>query len=172
MSHQEKNSVFWYVAYTRPRWEKKVSAKLSELGFVNYCPLNRVVRQWSDRKKTVYEPLFKGYVFIQVDEKDKWEVKSIEGIVNYVHWLGKPAKVKSDEIDLIKKFLKEFESVEVVDYKLDVNSKVIINEGLLMDYKGIVLEVMGNKVRVKIHSMSVDLIAIFDRSSLHKMETI
>ncbi|HMJ47328.1 MAG TPA: transcription termination/antitermination NusG family protein, partial [Ferruginibacter sp.] len=53
----------WYVVYTRPRWEKKVAATLDERGVENYCPLNRVNRQWSDRKKVVLEPLFKGYVF-------------------------------------------------------------------------------------------------------------
>ena len=95
----------WYVVYTRPRGEKKIAAILSEKGIENYCPLNRVNRQWSDRKKVILEPLFKGYVFIKVSEARKWEIKSVDGIVNYVYWQGKPAKVRDEEIDKIKKFL-------------------------------------------------------------------
>ncbi|MEO6221006.1 MAG: transcription termination/antitermination NusG family protein, partial [Ginsengibacter sp.] len=50
----------WYVVYTRPRWEKKIAENLLRLGIEHYCPLNKVTRQWSDRKKKVLEPLFKG----------------------------------------------------------------------------------------------------------------
>jgi hypothetical protein len=48
----------WYAVYTRPRWEKKVAEILTDKKIENYCPLNKVVRQWSDRKKIVHEPLF------------------------------------------------------------------------------------------------------------------
>ena len=57
MSEERKN---WYAVYTLPRWEKKIARLLEEKGYEVYCPLNRVQRQWSDRKKTVLEPLFKG----------------------------------------------------------------------------------------------------------------
>ena len=110
----------------------------------------------------------KGYVFVQVEDVQRWEIKSIDGIINYVHWLGKPARVYNKEIELIKKFLKEFENVQVVDNNINVSSSVIINEGLMMDYKGIVVEILGNKVRVKIQSMSASLIATFDKASLSK----
>ncbi|HCY90719.1 MAG TPA: antitermination protein NusG, partial [Chitinophagaceae bacterium] len=47
----------WYVVYTRPRWEKKVALNLAQKGIEHYCPLNKVRKQWSDRKKMVLEPL-------------------------------------------------------------------------------------------------------------------
>ena len=55
----EDTSTWWHAVYTKPRWEKKVAALLDAKGIEYYCPLNRVVKQWSDRKKTVLEPLFK-----------------------------------------------------------------------------------------------------------------
>lgn len=158
----------WYVVYTRPRWEKKVSAILNEKGIENYCPLNKVRKKWSDRYKTVHEPLFKGYVFVKVDDQTKWDIKKIEGILNYVYWLGKPAKVKEEEIQTIRKFLQEFDDVEVVERKLDVSSKVIVRQGILMDYHGIIVEVIGSKARVQIDSMGVQLIAIFDKKNLEQ----
>ncbi|MEO6347821.1 MAG: transcription termination/antitermination NusG family protein, partial [Aquaticitalea sp.] len=39
----------WYVVYTKPKWEKKVAEKLSEIGIECYCPLITQIKQWSDR---------------------------------------------------------------------------------------------------------------------------
>lgn len=154
------------MVYTRPRWEKKVASLLQEKGIVHYCPLNRVMKQWSDRKKQVLEPLFKGYVFVQVAEPKKWEVKKVEGIINYVHWLGKPAIVKESEINTIRKFLQEFSDVEVIDRELHVNTAVTVKQGVLMNYRGIIVEVLGSRVKVQIDSMGVQLSAFFDKSNL------
>ena len=165
MSSLEEN-LNWYVFSTRPRWEKKVAQTLLDRGISFYCPLNKVNKQWSDRKKVVFEPLFKGYVFIQIEDANKWDIKKIDGILNYVYWLGKPAKVKESEIDNIRKFMNEFEGVEVVDMNIEKSSPVIIQKGVLMNYKGIVLEVLGNKARVQIDSMGVQLSAVFDKSAL------
>ncbi len=159
----------WYVVYTRPRWEKKVAAALAEKGIVHYCPLNKVQKQWSDRKKIVMEPLFKGYVFVQVEADQKWDIKQVDGILNYVYWLGKPALVRDEEIDTIRKFLQEFSDVEVVNASIDANDTVVVKQGVLMNYKGIVLEVIGNKARVKIESMGVGLSALFDVKNLEPM---
>ena len=160
----------WYVIYTKPRWEKKISSVLDAKGIENYCPLNRIKKQWSDRKKIVYEPLFKGYIFIKIDEAHKWDVKQIEGIINYVYWLGKPAKVKEEEIITIKKFLSEFENVEVTDSIISRSTKVQVSQGVLMNYKGVVVEVLGNKARVQIDSMGIRLSAILEKKYLNPIE--
>lgn len=159
----------WYVVYTLPRWEKKVAAKLQDKGIEHYCPLNKVTKQWSDRKKVVMEPLFKGYVFVSVAEAVKWDIKQITGILNYVYWLGKPAVVRQFEIETIQKFLQEFEGVEVRNASLEKKDNVIVKQGLLMNYKGIVVEVIGNKARVNIESMGVQLSALFDTKNLERV---
>ena len=163
LMNENKN---WYVVYTRPRWEKKVAGLLANAGIDHYCPLNKVQKQWSDRKKVVMEPLFKGYVFVLVEETKKWEIKNVDGILNYVYWLGKPALVKQEEIDTIKMFLQEFTDVQVYNTALGANDSVLVKQGVLMHYKGIVLEVMGNKAKVKIESMGLQLSAVFDVKNL------
>lgn len=155
--------------YTRPRWEKKIASLLDNRGIENYLPLNKVLKQWSDRKKMVQEPLFKGYLFIRIAEKEKWDVKLVDGILNYVHWLGKPAVLKESDIDNIKKFLQEFDNVQVVDRYLQKGDEVIVQQGIMMNYKGIVLEVLHNKAIVNIDSMGVKLIATFD---INKLQSI
>ncbi len=164
-----ENSPYWYAVNTRPRWEKKVAQILDSKGIENYCPLNKVVRQWSDRKKVILEPIFKCYVFVKVDEQKKWDLKRIDGILNYVYWLGKPAKIKEEEINIIKKFLNEFEDVHVEQIGLQVNQRVRIKQGVLMNYEGILLEVSGSRAFVKLESMGLQLSAHFDKKNLEKI---
>jgi len=166
------NTKKWYVVYTKPRWEKKVAVLLTDKGVENYCPLNRVSKKWSDRKKVVLEPLFKGYVFVALAISNKWEVKNTEGILNFVHWNGKPATVKEKEINIIKKFLQEFDDIIVSNSKLSPDDEVEIKQGVLMNFKGIVLEVTGNSAKVKIDGMGLTLTAIFDKKNLEKISLI
>jgi transcription antitermination factor NusG len=157
----------WFVVYTLPRWEKKVALLLQEKGIEYYCPLNKVTKQWSDRVKVVVEPLFKGYVFVHVAEVEKWDIRQVQGVLNYVHWQGKPAVIRDEEIDVIRKFLHEFADVAVANTSMEVSSKVIIKQGILMNYHGIVLEVVGAKARVRISSMGLELSAVFDKKNLN-----
>jgi transcription antitermination factor NusG len=159
-------SLHWYALYTKPRWEKKIAKTLTEKGFEVYCPLTKVVRQWSDRKKIVEEPLFKGYIFTRIKPEERTAIRMTEGVVNFVYWNGKPALVRDDEIQTIKRFLGEFSNVEVEDLNLKVNTAVIVKKGLLMNYHGIVLEVIGNKAKVLIESMGVRLSATIDKKNL------
>ena len=156
----------WYAIYTRPRWEKKVAALLLEKGIENYCPLNKVTRQWSDRRKVVVEPVFKGYVFVRIEDKNKWAIREIPGILNFVYWLGKPAVIRDEEIEVIRKFLNEFTDVQVETKGVVVNSEVRIKQGVLMNYKGIVVEVLGTRAIVKIDSLDLQLSAHFDKKNL------
>jgi hypothetical protein len=41
----------WFALYTKPRFEKKVTERLQQLGIEVYCPMITQLKQWSDRKK-------------------------------------------------------------------------------------------------------------------------
>ena len=129
----------WYAIYTKPRWEKKVYALLQEQEVVAYCPLNKVRKKWSDRYKIVHEPLFKSYVFVQVEENEMTKVRMVSGVVNFVYWNGKPAIIKEEEINTIKRFLNEYGHVEVEHIQFTPNQRVKIMSGVLMDEEGIVI---------------------------------
>jgi len=160
----------WFAVYTRPRWEKKVAQLLDEKGIENYCPLNKVTKQWSDRRKVILEPVFKSYVFVRVSEDKKWDIKKVNGVLNFVYWLGRPASIPEKDIDTIRKFLNEFSGVQVEQQEdISVNAKVRIKQGLLMNYHGILLEVSGNKARVRIDSMGIQLSAQFDKKNLEAL---
>jgi transcription antitermination factor NusG len=156
----------WFAIYTRPRWEKKVNNLLLQKGIEVYCPLNQVRRKWSDRIKTVEEPLFKSYVFVKVADEDRTKVRMTDGVVNFVYWDGKPAMIKEKEIQTIKRFLDEYENVEVVKMELNEGDRVQVIAGPMMDQEGKVIEVKNKVAKVCIDSLGYMLIAYIDKSKL------
>jgi transcription antitermination factor NusG len=160
----------WYAVYTKPRWEKKVFERLCSEQLEAYCPQNRVRKQWSDRMKWVEEPLFKSYVFVKVGEEEMTRVRMVNGVVNFVYWLGKPAVVKNKEIEIIRKFLNTYREVQAVPLDLKTDSRVTIQRGVLMDKNARILKVFNNKVQVVIESIGYTLVALVDKSNLAVLE--
>lgn len=156
---------YWYAVYTKPRWEKKVHALLLEKGIEAYCPLNRTRKEWSDRTKWVEEPLFKSYVFVKIPEAEQSKVRMVGGVVNFVYWLGKPAMIKDKEIEIIRKFLNDYQDVRAVPIDLKVDTRITIAKGAFMDKEAKVLKIMNNKVQVVIESIGYSLVAVIDKSN-------
>jgi transcription antitermination factor NusG len=156
----------WYAVYTRPRWEKKVNGLLVQKGIESYCPLNKVRRKWSDRIKTVEEPLFKSYVFVKISDDDRTNVRMTDGVVNFVYWNGKPAVIKEKEIQAIRRFLDENVNVELVKIDIRPDERVRILSGPMMDQEGKVLEVKNKVAKVCIDSLGYMLVAYIDKTKL------
>lgn len=161
----------WYAIYTRPRWEKKVNLLLGEKGIESYCPLNKIKRKWSDRLKTVEEPLFKSYVFVRIDDGEKTPVRMTHGVINFVYWNKKPAIVKDKEIQTIKRFLDEHENIHVYAKEIKFNDRVRVTSGTLMDHEGQVLDVRHKVVKVAIDSLGYILVAFIERSKLTSVQS-
>ncbi len=160
----------WYAVYTRPRWEKKVNLLLAEKGIESYCPLNKIKRKWSDRLKTVEEPLFKSYVFVKIDDGQKTIVRMTHGVINFVYWNKKPAIVKEKEIQTIKRFLDEHENIVVYPIELNLNDRVRVTAGSLMDQEGSVVDIRRKVVKVAIDSLGYILVAHIERSKLTSVQ--
>jgi transcription antitermination factor NusG len=161
----------WLAIYTKPRWEKKVSALLQQKGIEAYCPLNKVRRKWSDRIKLVEEPLFKSYVFVKITEEQRTDVRMTNGVVNFVYWNSKPAIIKDKEIQTIKRFLDEHENVEAIKTEVKEGERVVVTSGPMMDQEGKVIEVKNKMVKVSIDSLGYTLIAYIDKSKLISAQT-
>jgi transcription antitermination factor NusG len=162
----------WFAIYTKPRWEKKVNQVLTDKGVECYCPLNKVKRKWSDRTKTVEEPLFKSYVFVKVTEEERTKVRLTNGVVNFVYWNGKPAIVREKEIQTIKLFLDEHENVQVRPMDLTVQQRVLITSGTFMDRTATVLDVRKKEVKVSIDSLGYELVALIDKNKIALLDDV
>lgn len=97
----------WYAIYVKSRAEKKVGLEFLRTGINYYLPLRKVLKQWSDRKKWIEEPLFKSYVFVNIEQKDYYKVLQTFGVVKYITFEGKAVPIPPQQIDAIKYFLDE-----------------------------------------------------------------
>jgi transcription antitermination factor NusG len=156
----------WYVVYTRPRWEKKVADQLNRRKIDHYCPLNRVHRQWADRKKIVLEPLFSAYVFVQIDETEQLSVRLTDGVINFVYWLGKPAVIRDEEIHAIREFLNDYKDVRLEKTPVSLHDNVRIIGGPLVMQKGQVVSVKNKTVKVILPSLGYMMQAEVETSNV------
>lgn len=161
----------WYAIYTKPKWEKRVDQLLKNKDIESYCPLNKVCRQWSDRKKIVQEPLFISYVFVQLTEAMIHSIKEVDGVINLVYWLGKPAVIRDEEIQAIKEFLDTYENVQLEKAKISINDTVKIISGAFMDMEGRVVQVMNNTIKVILPSLGFAMVAPVTKVNVIKAKT-
>lgn len=144
-SHDQK---YWHALYVRSRAEKKVLWQLEDNGFTAYLPLITQMKQWSDRKKKVEEPLFKSYVFVYSNEREYIPILNVYGVIKFVTFERKAVIVPENQILAIKKFVNDFEKGE--EYKmmnneeLKVGQKVRIINGPMKGLTGR-LETIRNK---------------------------
>lgn len=156
----------WYAVYTKPRWEKKVAELLNRKDIENYCPLNKVERQWNDRRKIIEEPLFTSYVFVHVPKDQQTEVRKTDGVLNFVYWLGKPAVVRNTEIEAIRNFLSDHRNVRLEKIKVALNDTVRVIHGPLTGQEGSVMEVYNQKAKVFLPSLGYCLVADLNREQI------
>ncbi len=156
----------WYAVYTRPRWEKKVASLLTKKRVENFCPLNKVVKQWADRKKIIEEPLFTSYVFVCADAAEQLAVRQTDGVLNFVYWLGKPAVIRDKEIDIIKSFLQLHKNVQLEKIDVSVNDQIRVVGGPLMMREGEIIEVKNKTVKVRLPSLGYAMYAEVEKSNV------
>ena len=158
---QSVNS-FWYVLYTAPRAEKKVQLELEKKGFKTFLPLQRTLKQWSDRKKWVEEPLFKSYIFIETElEKNYYDILNTPGIVKFINFEKKPVVVNYKEIETIRLLLGYKEGIEATEEVFEIGQIVEVIAGPLLGLSGLLVQKNG-----KSHFM-VELEAIHQKILVH-----
>lgn len=160
----------WYAVYTKPRCEKKVADLLTKKGIENYCPLNRVQKQWSDRKKTILEPLFTSYVFVRIDSDEILPVRQTYGILNFIYWLSKPAIIRNEEIEIIRRFLNDHSCIKLTKVAVKINDMVRIVNGPFMEHQGQVISIKSKTVKIILPSLGYMMHAEVDATNVEPLQ--
>jgi transcription antitermination factor NusG len=132
----------WYALYLRSRYEKKVNTELKKKKVETFLPLIEEVHIWSDRKKKVMEPLFRGYIFVNTDLRDKETILMTEGVVRFVGINQKPSWIPELQIDWLRRIVDKSMDVQREQY-LEVGKKVKIIAGPLTGIEGVVHRIHG-----------------------------
>jgi transcription antitermination factor NusG len=138
---QIESSFAWYALSVRPRHEKIVCAQLKAKDEEVFLPLYVERHRWADRFKSVFLPLFPGYVFSRFDARRQGNVLSTWGLIDVVRCGRRPAPLDPGEIDSIRTASARSDTLSLEPYSgLIKGQPVTITEGPLSGLKGVFVE--------------------------------
>lgn len=162
----------WFVLYTRPGYEKRVSDLLEKKHIETYLPLTKVQRTWTDRKKAALQPLFHSFVFVFTSPEQHMRIRQTDGVISFVHWLSKPAVIRQEEIETIRKFLMEYDVVRLEKTSINHEDRVRIINGPLMMWEGNVVEIRTTTVKILLPSLGHAMVAEISRDTPESVMTL
>ena len=146
----------WHVLYTKPRHEIKTLERLAQNGFELYCPMKTTLKQWSDRKKKVSEPLLPSYIFIKITEKERPAPLKDPSVLNYIFWLGKPAIIRDIEIDTLKGIVSKDKVQEFEVRKVKVGDEIEIEK--IKEKKAIIKSISNNYIKAEFIKLGMKIV--------------
>jgi transcription antitermination factor NusG len=151
----EDKKLHWYAVYVRSRYEKKVHRILVEKEITSFLPLLETWKQWSDRKKKVSDPLFRGYVFVNIDmRQDHVRVLDTDGVVKFIG-IGKvPSVIGEKDIDWLRKLVREPDAINRTVASIPAGQKVKVLAGPFKDFEGTVVK-QGRETRLVVFFDSI-----------------
>jgi transcription antitermination factor NusG len=152
-SYNIHNEQHWFALYTKPKNEFKAESLFNSLGIKCYLPVFSSVKQWSDRKKKITEPVIRGYVFIFADEKERLTALHQSMIIRCVSDHGKPARIPDWQIDNLKIILDHKSVINVIE-GITPGRKIEILEGPFAGLRGKIV----NADNIKMIAVSIDLL--------------
>ena len=160
----------WFAVYVKSRTEKKVAVEFQKLGIDYFLPLIKELRQWSDRRKWVEVPLFRSYIFVQIEEKDYFKVLQAQGATRYITFEGKAVAIPPQQIEAIKYYINGKEHKTIDNTAWERGKKVEIISGSLTGLMGELVEVKGkHKVKVDIEAVGQTLLIEIKRNKLRML---
>ena len=103
LGESEDPQRLWYAVQVRSRHEKFVGQILEQRGVGYWLPLLERRSKWPDRWVTVYEPLFRGYIFTHQPTDNMVDVISTRGVVRVVGLSGRPSPIPFSELKSVEK---------------------------------------------------------------------
>ena len=166
-----KDNKKWFAIYVKSRSEKKVLKLLEDIGIESFLPLITSVKQWSDRKKKVEEPLFRSYLFVNIPLNDYYTVLNVNGVVKFITFERKPVPVPDNQIIAIKEYLNDTElhSINYEDFK--EGELVRVKTGQMKDLVGRFVKINGkHRVIIDIEAVGQSLAVNVARSNVEAVK--
>jgi transcription antitermination factor NusG len=138
---KEKN---WFALHTKPRAEFKAEKEITDLGIENYLPAVIKIKQWSDRKKKIKEPVLGGYIFVYADEKERVAALETNSVVRCLFENGKPAVIYDWQIENLKRFLDE-KADFLINNGIAKGTKIKIKTGPFEGVIGVIVSEQNKK---------------------------
>jgi len=163
----------WYAVYTNSRAEKRVSDRIGELDIETFLPLQKTLRQWSDRKKLVEKPLISSYVFVKIIPRDYFTVRKIDGVVKFIMLQGKPVPIPEVQITNLRILCGSDAEVEISADVYEKGDQVEVTVGSLAGLRGELIRVgRKHKVVIRIIQPGMNLTVDIKTNAIRKLGKI
>lgn len=126
----------WYAVRVNPNFEKTAAVSPRAKGYIEFLPLYRAVRQWSDRKKTEDLPLFPGHIFARFNPDIRTPILATPGVVGIVAIGRMPYPVEDAELEAVRRVAREGLPAEPWPF-LHQGQRIRITSGSLMGTEGL-----------------------------------
>jgi len=161
MIKYNKTTKHWFALYTFSKAEKQVKKRLDEKPVINYLPLIRTPRVWSDRIKIIEVPLFRSYVFIFCTEAESIGLSNLKGVVKVIGNDRKPVKITQREIDAIHRFIEIAEGKQICE-----GSEVEVLVGAMRKIIGSIERKNKKYVYLRIKHLNAKIVVKIDNVAL------
>jgi len=133
----------WYAVQSKPGQAERAEQELRNQGFEVFLPLITVEKLQRGKRVEKIEPLFPGYLFIELSElASNWRpIRSTRGVARILTFGDKPAIVPDDVIELLRDSLKHAADKP----SLEPNQTVRIASGPFNNLNAVFVEYDGEK---------------------------
>ncbi len=147
----------WYVLCTQSKQEKKVAAMLTKKGIENFCPFTITETKNVSRKVREYGPLFKSYIFVNIEETEIRSVTKLPYVVNTLYWKSKPAVINADEINAIKMMVENYSVITLDRNAVNQQENVAVVERSITGYSNNVTSIRHQGITVRLPTLGYSL---------------
>lgn len=137
------SAAHWYLLHCKPQQQARAQWHLGHQGFDCYTPQHPVKRIAKGKVETRHEPLFPGYVFINLHEQSNWQaVRCTRGVNKVVSFNGMPHPVPDELIaGLQQRLATPAEPAPL----FKTGERVVITEGCFKHIEAIVKSVKADE---------------------------
>ena len=162
----------WYIIYTRPSAEKKVSSLLNRKNIENYFPVNTKTKLHSKKTKIQKEPLFHSYLFANISEAELSLITSLRNVINFVYWKQHPVKVANEDIMLLKEFTKNYTDIKVQKIEVNINNLAKIIDASRRSFYGNMLTIKNSIAKVDFPAIGFSIFAEMEGEKMQENNII
>ena len=133
----------WYLLQCKPNQVNRARENLGNQGFDTYCPEHKVKRLLRRQLSIKSEPVFPGYLFIQLDAHSNWQaLRATRGVSRIVSFNGMPYPVSDTLISALQQHYGEHITPAPL---YQAGDKVRITDGCFKDIEAIVKAVTSDE---------------------------
>ncbi len=143
---KDSNNRRWLAAYVKMHHEKKVRDRLTELGIENFLPVQKEVRQWSDRRKKIERVLIPMMIFVYVNPDEQRTVITLPSVLRYMVLRGEhtPTVIPAAQMEQFRFMVDYSENPVNFDTRpLRPGEKVRVIKGSLTGLEGELVTIDG-----------------------------